>query len=771
MNVMERPGQRSPATGPRSPQRLGQPSAQFDPSILSRMVTVNTAAATAGAGVMPIRITSMQDFRRSMNLLNTVPETSRRQQQQQPNQVFYLTNRRSTMTTVAPGGGGGGSRPMSSDNPLLKMMEQRMAASATTTTAAGVKERPRTTSPAAVASATPAMAPMSESTRTALQASINKWSGARSPANTDQGEQGNRTNIATNVGSRPTSRQGSPSGRVPLSSSQILLLQQLTSQPAQLEDVRKGQSIPQNSAHHNMVNAQQASAIAQPVLSPDQPSTLGVGQVPGPGYARPSLTRCAASSAEVDRLRRQNMSIQMRQQLLMEEHALQQQRAIEQANIMNQRNVAASTLMSMQNNGLQSMAHQDLHQLQVNTLNNIKKLPSSRTMRKRRSDVDDEDDDVCSKGSSNCSRTQSMSSSTSSKVHRTFSHNSVRATLGSMDDLRIKSSASILGVGSRGSLRNQSFSSGRLNVAGSHGRLNMANQSFSSGSHSNASRRVAPTTTSSQSTLRRNHSSNGWIKSLISKQSTAGKAATTFELTLQSSNNNPAPLTPNKASSPVPEELHSSPKLSPKPIQVEAEECCAPPTERRETVIISAVPDSIKYRDVKPDTRPLDVVKEALSSRGVKCVAKPSMDVEEGFFTKVTDMYDHEIANAIRSSDVEGCRKLISEGNNLQCGNRFGETLIHLACRRSHRDLVSFLINDAGVSLRVRDDFGRTPMHDACWRTEPDLELLDMLLDRAPELLMLSDKRGHTPLDYARREHWAVLVPFLQERASKFRAL
>lgn len=610
----------------------------------------------------------------------------------------------------------------------------------------------------------------------------------------DQGEQRNRTTSATNVGSSPTSRQGSPSGRVQLSSSQILLLQQLTSQPVQSEDVRQGQSIPQNSAHHNMVNAQQASAMAQPVLSPvanavqtshaahvvqqlsvlDQPSILGVGHVPGPGYARPSLTRCAVSSAEVDRLRRQNMSIQMRQQLAMEEHALQQQRVIEQANIMNQRNVAASTLMVMQNNGFQSLTHQDLHQLQVNTLNNIKKLSSSRTMRKRRSEVDDEDDDVCSKGSSNCSRTQSMCSSTSSKVHKTFSHNSVRATLGSMEGLRIKSSASILGVGS---LQNQSFSSGRLNVAGSHGRLNMANHSFSSGSHPNASRRVAPTTTSSQSTLRRNHSSNGWIKSLISEQSTAGMAATTFELSLQSSNNNPASLLQNKASSPVPEELEPSPKLSPKPIQVKAEECCAPPTERRgsrrtsETVIISAVPDSIKYRDVKPDARPLDVVKEALSSRGVKCVTKPSMDVEEGFFTKVTDMYDHEIANAIRSSDVEGCRKLISEGNNLQCGNRFGETLIHLACRRSHRDLVSFLINDAGVSLRVRDDFGRTPMHDACWRTEPDLELLDMLLDRAPELLMLSDKRGHTPLDYARREHWVVLVPFLHERASKFRAL
>ena len=59
---------------------------------------------------------------------------------------------------------------------------------------------------------------------------------------------------------------------------------------------------------------------------------------------------------------------------------------------------------------------------------------------------------------------------------------------------------------------------------------------------------------------------------------------------------------------------------------------------------------------------------------------------------------------------------------------------------------MSFLVNDVGVSLRVREDFGRTPVHDAFWRAEPDLDLLCMLLDRAPELLMLTDKRGHTPM-------------------------
>jgi ankyrin repeat protein len=161
-------------------------------------------------------------------------------------------------------------------------------------------------------------------------------------------------------------------------------------------------------------------------------------------------------------------------------------------------------------------------------------------------------------------------------------------------------------------------------------------------------------------------------------------------------------------------------------------------------------------------------VKEALHSRGLKSETKPSVEMEDDFFLKITDMYGQEEVNAIRSNDVESLRKLSADGTNLECGNRFGETIIHLACRRSHRDLLKFLIDDVGVSVRVCDDYGRTPMHDACWRAEPDLELLDMLIDRAPELLMLSDKRGHTPLDYARREHWSVLVPFLLERTAKF---
>ena len=40
---------------------------------------------------------------------------------------------------------------------------------------------------------------------------------------------------------------------------------------------------------------------------------------------------------------------------------------------------------------------------------------------------------------------------------------------------------------------------------------------------------------------------------------------------------------------------------------------------------------------------------------------------------------------------------------------------------------------------------------------------MKLLIRSAPELLLSKDKRGHSPFDYARREHWPNWVAFLNE--------
>ena len=97
----------------------------------------------------------------------------------------------------------------------------------------------------------------------------------------------------------------------------------------------------------------------------------------------------------------------------------------------------------------------------------------------------------------------------------------------------------------------------------------------------------------------------------------------------------------------------------------------------------------------------------------------------------------------------------------LKCSNQFGESLLHLACRKSFADVVRFLVQDAKVPLTVKDDFGRNPAHDACWTISPNWELMDLIVEKCPDLFFVEDVRGHTPLDYIRMEHWPTWINYL----------
>jgi len=108
-----------------------------------------------------------------------------------------------------------------------------------------------------------------------------------------------------------------------------------------------------------------------------------------------------------------------------------------------------------------------------------------------------------------------------------------------------------------------------------------------------------------------------------------------------------------------------------------------------------------------------------LRDKGYKLDDKHISSLPSDFFVEVTEQriadYDHDIVQAIRKGDVEMLRDLLSKGKCMQACNKFGESLVHMACRRGFSDVVSFLLHEAKVSLRVKDDYGRTPFHDACW--------------------------------------------------------
>ena len=126
--------------------------------------------------------------------------------------------------------------------------------------------------------------------------------------------------------------------------------------------------------------------------------------------------------------------------------------------------------------------------------------------------------------------------------------------------------------------------------------------------------------------------------------------------------------------------------------------------------------------------------------------------------------YDAEVLRAIRDSDLNTLRSFYKSNRPLKCSNRFGESLLHLACRKSLSPVVKLLVYEAGVPLNIRDDMGRNPLHDAFWTPTVNCELVDLILNKCPDLLLLPDKRGHTPLNYARKDHWPEWNKFLEAR-------
>jgi len=167
------------------------------------------------------------------------------------------------------------------------------------------------------------------------------------------------------------------------------------------------------------------------------------------------------------------------------------------------------------------------------------------------------------------------------------------------------------------------------------------------------------------------------------------------------------------------------------------------------------------------DMHPHHLLINILREKGCSARVRKSSSLND-FFLEVTDegiaAFDQDVARAVREKNISFLRERKSSGKTLQCSNRFGESLVHMACRRGFTEVVQFFIKEGEVSLRVKDDFGRTPLHDACWSAEPNFGLMELLISHDPDLLMIEDVRGHSPFSYARKHHWVSWKKFLLEK-------
>lgn len=202
-------------------------------------------------------------------------------------------------------------------------------------------------------------------------------------------------------------------------------------------------------------------------------------------------------------------------------------------------------------------------------------------------------------------------------------------------------------------------------------------------------------------------------------------------------------------------------------------EGCSSNSNTNNTPSAALLANAIQRRDgreaLPPSQHPHKVLLQMMKDYGCDVTeSRPYTDMPASFFhqplPEEMDAYAGDLLLAVRQDNVTQLRTFLQQGRNLNCCNRFGEYLLHLAARKKLVATARFLIHEARVSLRVHDDFGRTVLHDACWTDPPCLEVVDLIIDQCPDLLLVQDKRGHTPLFYARKEYWPLWMNHLRQK-------
>ena len=165
--------------------------------------------------------------------------------------------------------------------------------------------------------------------------------------------------------------------------------------------------------------------------------------------------------------------------------------------------------------------------------------------------------------------------------------------------------------------------------------------------------------------------------------------------------------------------------------------------------------------------KPQEFLKALLAKEGFTLKTVPALSLPsyfQGATEESVKAYSMDITKAVREEDIKTLRALHEQGESLNCSNRFGESIVHIACRRNAVAILKFLMQEAKLTCRVCCDYGRTSLHDACWTSEANFEVIAMLLDDCPDLLYVTDKRGFTALDYVRPGDYSAWCDFLSQR-------
>mmetsp|Transcript_2087 Transcript_2087/g.5108 ORF Transcript_2087/g.5108 Transcript_2087/m.5108 type:complete len:479 (+) Transcript_2087:384-1820(+) len=124
-------------------------------------------------------------------------------------------------------------------------------------------------------------------------------------------------------------------------------------------------------------------------------------------------------------------------------------------------------------------------------------------------------------------------------------------------------------------------------------------------------------------------------------------------------------------------------------------------------------------------------------------------------------------SESTNDNDVTALRDLLHCGLSPNACNKFGESILHLACRHGNVPALRLLLQEYGADGQVADDYGRTLLHDACWcagATPGLFDVVHLLLTTVDaQMLFCKDERGFFPLDYVPKRNYEVWNEWLEE--------
>ncbi|KAK6191478.1 hypothetical protein SNE40_003156 [Patella caerulea] len=98
------------------------------------------------------------------------------------------------------------------------------------------------------------------------------------------------------------------------------------------------------------------------------------------------------------------------------------------------------------------------------------------------------------------------------------------------------------------------------------------------------------------------------------------------------------------------------------------------------------------------------------------------------------------------SVNLDFVESLLNAGADINCMDKFGQTILHEVARAWHTDVARFLI-EKGAKVDKKDSFGRTPLHFAAAVDYP--EMVNLLIEFKANKEAVTDGELQTPVHYA----------------------